>query len=170
MADTQVSPTNGNGHDTALVERARLLIEGTTLSQAAVAGQLDVSQAAVSRWQRTYGWVRPPGAPTQPGASRNGEAGPPKTDADRAAKLIDRLYRVCARQIGQVNKRAADHDAAQQERDARALASLARTVATLVTLERGDGVREADDADGVDPDEIRARLAHRLYALGQSEA
>lgn len=48
------------GDDTVAV--ARELVEGTCLSQRAIAARIGISQAALGVWIRSGGWHRPPGS------------------------------------------------------------------------------------------------------------
>lgn len=162
----------GNGYDPAVVAEARKLIETTTLSQTQIGDKLGLPRSTVNTWQRAHAWLRPPGAPTQPAslwaANQARARGPGNHPDRRAQRLINRLYRACGGQIGLIETRLKKAKDALEEKDARALATLARTLQTLMALERDDGAKRTDP-EAVDPDEIRARLARRLYALGQSE-
>ena len=176
------APLAGNGYDAAIMAKTRELIEKTTRSQRSIAEELLIPPTTVSKWKRTLGWVRPADAPKQPlfltTAGRRHRVAPiGRTDRRverligrkerRAERLIGRLYRVCAEQVGLIETQLANSEEALEEKDARALATLAKTLATLMALERDDGAKRTDP-EAVDPDEIRAKLARRLYALGQS--
>lgn len=152
-----------------LIAEARRLIEGTLLSQHAIAQQLKVPHSTLSGWKKRAGWVRPEGAPAQPDFTAR-----LTTDvvANRRELLVDRLYRVFGRQLQDVESRAADAAAVTEEKDARTLGTLARTLGTLIALETGgerDAGAPADAPEPYDPDEIRARLAQRLAGLREDE-
>jgi hypothetical protein len=145
---------------------ARRLVEGTTLSQGVIASRTDVSPSTLSSWKRRFGWQRPQGAPEPPPLDNRGR------DLDLAAKrrekMIERLFRVFDRQLMDIETRACTPGAATEEKDARVLGTLARTLGTLMTLGRGDGDQPDDpEAEAVDPDEIRAKIAQRLFGLGK---
>jgi transposase len=160
---------------TPVMAEARRMVEGTTLSQHAIAQRLKVSDSAISIWKKKGGWVRPEGSPVEPAsvrATRRFE----QTTEKRREILVGRLFRVFDRQLKDVESRAADALATTEEKDARTLGSLARTLGTLIALDDGsgtgggrDGGAEADEPERYDPDEIRARLAERLAGLSEDE-
>jgi hypothetical protein len=153
----------------ATIAEARRLVEGTTLSQCAIAERLEVSQSTISLWKVKWGWTRPLGAPPAPAM----EPRPAEVVVEKRREvLVARLYRVFDRQLMDVESRAADAVGATEEKDARTLGTLARTLGTLIALEDGegtggrrDGGAPADEPERYDPDEIRARLAERLAGL-----
>jgi hypothetical protein len=106
----------------------------------------------VTIWRRAkkLGWVRPDEAPPVPG----------EADDER---LLGRLFRAFDRQIGDLEQRFLAGSGNVEEKDARTLAVLARTFETLARL-RGGRVSTAE-ADDVDLDDLRSRLARRLAAL-----
>ncbi|HVY20461.1 MAG TPA: hypothetical protein VHA70_10335 [Bauldia sp.] len=150
----------------AAVAEARRMVEGTTLSQHAIAQQLRVSDSTVSLWKKRWGWMRPEGSPVAPPEFAGRDTA--KAAEKRRDVLVGRLYRVFDRQLMDVESRAADAVAVTEEKDARTLGTLARTLGTLIALEAG-GEREdgapADEPERYDPDEVRARLAARLAGL-----
>jgi hypothetical protein len=162
---------------TALVAEARRMVEGTTLSQRAIAERLRISDSAISLWKKKGGCVRPEGAPVEPVAVR-GTRRFEETTEKRHEILVNRLFRVFDRQLKDVESRAADAVATTDEKDARTLGTLARTLGTLIGLETGDRAgngtdgrngTEAGEPERYDPDEIRARLAERLAGLSEDE-
>ncbi len=157
-----VAPRAGNGYDAMLLAKARTLVERTTRSQFAIAEELGVPQSTVSSWKRREGWVRPPDAPRALGIQGPGQ----DRRARRGARLLGRLYRAFSHELTALEGRRGT-DAESFEKNARALASLAKTLETLMALDRDDGAKRPDP-EAVDPDEIRAKLARRLYSLGQS--
>jgi hypothetical protein len=157
------APRAGNVYDDAVIAAARKLVEETTLTQTAIAAEIGVAPPTVGWWKRRAGWVRPPGAPTGPNPVPR-----EVRSARRARLMLDRLYRVFGRGLTALETRVG-RDEDGLEKDARALASLAKTLETLKALDRDDGAKHPD-SDGVDPDEIRARLARKLFAMGQGGA
>jgi hypothetical protein len=153
------APPGGYGDE--VIERVRQLVVGTTMPLTAIAAAIGISPAAVRKWIGRYGWVRPEGAPVIPGR--------PAMDLERRRSLLAvRLYQAVSRQLSGLEVRARGRNHELDEKDARMLGVLARTLTTLAELDE-DGGAARPDPDGVDPDQIRARLAQRLYALGKSE-
>ncbi len=143
----------------ALRARARRKVEGTTQSQYEIARSLDISTTTLSYWKRREGWTRPAGAPLPP---RLGPALPPgeKSEA-RRLRMIGRLYRVFERQTADLEARAVQPDATTDEKDARALSVLAKTLETLIALDRDDGAKTAKP-ESVDRADYKAELARYL--------
>lgn len=162
------APVVANGHDAALLDKAKRLIETTTWSQTKIAIQLDISQTTLSSWKLRWGWVRPKGAPLAPmfdaavRARRAAEPMEARTDL-RRRRLIDRLYRACTRQVFQIEMRLKDK--ATDDKDARALGLLAKTVETLTTLERDPGKTKTPEP--VDRDAIESDLVRRINAWAE---
>ena len=151
----------------AAMAEARRLVEGTTLAQSEIAFRVSISPRTLSDWKREGGWVRPAGAPEAPdvGPAQDG----PEREAARKEKLVTRLFAVFDRQLLDIESRAREAGATTEEKDARVLGTLARTLGTLMTLERGGGDQPDDpEAEAVDPDEIRARIAQRLFGMRQT--
>jgi DNA-binding transcriptional regulator YdaS (Cro superfamily) len=78
---------------------ARPLVEGTALSEGAIARRLGVAPGSVARWRKLYGWTRPPEAPTflpppradglsRPVRSRLRRGKPYMTDAVEGARVL----------------------------------------------------------------------------------
>jgi hypothetical protein len=159
---------SGRAYDPAVLARAQKLVETTSLSQVEIGARIGVPPTTISLWKLREGWVRPPGAPLAPSFVRVEGARPDSPEgrqARRAKRMVDRLYKVFGRGVAALETRLGAGEEGL-EKDARALASLAKTLETLIALDRDDGARPKDP-DDVDPDDIRARLARRLYALGQ---
>jgi hypothetical protein len=163
------APARANGlgshrpDHSALKVEARRLVEGTTYSQQAIAEQLRISPSTISTWKRDGGWVRPEGAPQPPALDNAGRD--LDVDGKRRERMVARLYGVFDRQLKDVESRAANAAGTTEEKDARTLGTLARTLGTLIALETGgerDEGAPADAPEPYDPDEIRARLAQRL--------
>jgi hypothetical protein len=155
--------------DEAVVAEVQRLVEATTLSQLEIARQTGVPSTTVSMWKRRERWTRPSGAPPAPSFAKGGGVrmdSPAARSERRAQAMVDRLYRVFGRGLSALETRVG-RDKDGLEKDARALATLAKTLETLKALDRDDGAKHPD-SDGVDPDEMRARLARKLFAMGQS--
>ena len=150
----------------ALRAEARRQIEGTTRSQYEIARILDIKPSTLSYWKRREGWVRPPGAPLPP---RLGPELPPgeKTEA-RRMRMIGRLYRVFERQTADLEARAVLPGTTTDEKDARALSVLAKTLETLISLDRDDGAK-ATKPESVDRGDYRAELARHLSRWAEEE-
>lgn len=150
----------------AAVAAARRLVEGTTLAQKEIARQVRISARTLSDWKCDGGWTRPEGAPEAPdvGRAQNGA----ERAAARKEKLVSRLFRVFDRQLMDIESRARQPGAATEEKDARTLGTLARTLGTLMALGRGGGDQPDDpEAEAVDPDDIRAKIAQRLFGVAK---
>ncbi len=149
-------------------ERARLrdLYETTTLPVAELAALFGVSAGTVRAAARTGGWAPRAGAGGLGPAPQAAAIGAP----DRSV-LVDRLFAAVERQVIEIERRfAADPDAAADEKDARTLATLARTLELLVGLEKGTAA-PADTTEVADADVVRRELARRIEALcGGGEA
>nr|PZN46085.1 MAG: hypothetical protein DIU59_00765 [Pseudomonadota bacterium] len=99
-------------------------------------------------------------------------------EAKRRAMLVARLWRAAERQVREIEARAklGSRDAAEAERDARALATLARTLRGLVGFsgEAGSAPAErAGDEDGGafrELEDFRRELARRLDRLREERA
>ncbi len=124
----------------ALKADARRHVEGTTLPLREIARRLDIAASTLSRWKAEESWVRPAGAPVRPPFSGNGP-GKTASAAARRTRMLGRLYRVFDRQAGDLEARAAKPGATTDEKDARTLAVLAKTLETLIALDRDDGAK-----------------------------
>jgi len=152
----------------AAMAEAQKLVEGTIVPQTTIARTIGISPRTLSDWRRAGGWMRPEGAPDAPlvrpadTAAGDGAA----TEPLAREQLVERLFAVFNRQLNGVEARARSAGVVTQEKDARTLGTLARTLGTLMALERG-GSDQPDDpeAEAVDPDEIRARIARRLFGM-----
>ena len=148
----------------ALRSEARRQVEGTTLSQYEIARRLDIKPSTLSYWKRREGWTRPAGAPLPPRlapALPEGE----KTEA-RRLRMIGRLYRVFERQTADLEARAVRPDLTTDEKDARALSVLAKTLETLIALDRDDGGK-ALKPESVDRADYKAELARKIAAWAE---
>jgi hypothetical protein len=143
---------------------ARRMVEETTLPQGAIARQLGIRPSTLSARKNREGWERPDGAPEAFALSGGRERWPGVEKADKAAvrrtRLIGRLYRAFGRQIADVEARAFNPRIKTEEKDARTLGTLVRTLATLMALER-DGAT-AKEPERVDRGKLNAELARRI--------
>jgi len=159
--------------DPALIAEAKRLIETTALSQMAIGARLGMKPQVISRLKIEGGWQRPPGAPGAPQVLRAGLAPAARTAvvAAKRDQLVARLYHACDRQLLLVERKLKKPDAEMEEKDVRTLGHLAKTLGTLMALERDDGAKTAD-AEPVDRDQLNADLARRIarWAEGREES
>ncbi|BCP52813.1 hypothetical protein K32_14300 [Kaistia sp. 32K] len=128
----------------------RVAYETTAQGLREIAAQHGVSHVSVAKQAARHGWLRP------------GEA-PPLPDEAAEEKLVARLYRTFEKQVAELELRFANGEVGVDEKDARTLSVLARTLETLGKLREG-----TDDAAGdapVDIEALRARLQARLEQL-----
>lgn len=144
----------------ALKAEARRHVEGTTLSLREIARRLDIAASTLSRWKAEESWVRPDGAPVCPPFSGNGP-GQAVSAEKRRMRMIGRLYKVFDRQAGDLEARAAKPGTTTEEKDARTLSVLAKTLETLIALDRDDGAKIAKP-ESVDRADYKAELARYL--------
>jgi predicted transcriptional regulator len=161
-----------NGHDPALIAEAKRLVETTTISQTRIGATLGLTSQAISNLSRAGGWQRPAGAPQAPRLSRASRSAAMRTDAAaaRRERLVMRFYRACERQLALVERKLRRPRAEMEEKDVRALGLLAKTLGTLMALDRDDGAK-LKDAEPVDRDKLNAELARRIarWAEGREE-
>jgi transposase-like protein len=144
----------------ALKAEARRHVEGTTLSLREIAQRLDIAASTLSRWKAEENWTRPAGAPVRPAFSGNGPGKTVSPEA-RRIRMIGRLYRVFDRQTADLEARAVRPGGTTDEKDARTLSVLAKTLETLIALDRDDGAK-ATKPESVDRADYRAELARTL--------
>jgi transposase-like protein len=149
------------------IAAARQLVESTVLSMHDIARRMEISPSTLSAWRKKGNWTRPDGAPEAPTFGLI-DPGEPLKAAERKRRMLDRLYRVFSRQLSDIEARLREEGAMAEERDARMLGTLARTLGTLMALERGDGA-EANQTEPIDPHAIRAKLAQRIRELEGGE-
>lgn len=154
--------------DPPRLQALRQEVEETTLSGAEIAKRFGLTRGSLHRLAGELGWRRPEGAPVASGRVR-----PP---GPRLAKALDdggtvaaRLLRVVDRQIGTIDKRLRRKGAVIDEKDARLLVHLAKTLQTIMALGRDGGAGSKETADRDEPD---ADLARRIavWAEGREEA
>jgi hypothetical protein len=146
------------GLDAAAFAELRRRIEETTGSTRSIAAQYGIPPGSLARFIAGEGWTRPPGAPKAPGGRRQGGRRLAATIAD-AGLVTARLLRAVDRQIGKIETRLKKKGAMVEEKDARILGHLGRTLATLMALENGASAKEPEPADRA---ELTARLADRI--------
>jgi hypothetical protein len=141
----------------------RAAYEGSTLAVAAIAEAYGVGVSAIRTRLRRENWPRRR-ARKQTQDRDGGRESPP---LDRSV-LVERLFHAVDRQITEIERRFDDVDpVALEEKDARTLGALARTLELLIGLERETGRRP--DAAESDLDEFRLDLARRLESLRRAE-
>lgn len=159
---------SGNEPDWALIRHDYETDTETSVEKVALRHGL--TKGALTGRARRGGWTprRESGAARKPGPKPAplvaGSPPPPRRSVDRA-DLVDRLYRVVARQIGEIEKRVADPAASAEERDARTLAAVARTLDLLVEIERRVVGDPAAARPEIDLDALRQDLARRIRGL-----
>lgn len=138
----------------------RAAYEGSDLAVGAIARAYGINPDRIWRRARRERWSARRGA--APGRRE------PAAPVDRAT-LVARLFRAVERQIAEVERRF-DGTAppSLEEKDARTLGALARTLELLIGLEKQAG-RDADDEPEPDIDAFRLDLAHRLESLRRAE-
>jgi hypothetical protein len=149
--------------DAALIAEAKRLVETTALPQRAIAARLGLKAQQVSELKIAGGWQRPPGAPRAPQVLRAGILPAARTAvvAAKRDQLVARLYHACDRQLAVVERKLKQRGDDMEEKDVRALGHLAKTLGTLMALERDDGAKTSD-AEPVDRDQLNADLARRI--------
>ena len=134
----------------------RAAFEGSHLAVAAIARAYGLPVDRIRRRARRDGW--------RPRRETTADAGEP---LDRAT-LVARLFRAVERQIAEVERRF-DGEAPPglEEKDARTLGALARTLELLIGLERRAEPETAEPEPDID--EFRLDLARRLESLRHAE-
>ncbi|MDK9697799.1 MAG: hypothetical protein OEL76_15570 [Siculibacillus sp.] len=166
MTDDATSPSAADAPASADATRPgtppwgeiRAAYEGSELAVAAIAEAYGVSVDTIYGRAKRGGWHRrrPRGAPA-------GTTAP----LDRTV-LIGRLFKAVERQIAEVERRfEGAAPPSLEEKDARTLGALARTLELLIGLEKQAGT------DGNEPepdiDEFRLDLARRLESLRRAQ-
>lgn len=147
-------PPPGEAYADDVVQRVRRLVEKTTLPLREIAALEGPSKTTILKWSRDNGWLRPPvpgGLPHRAMA-----------DEDLVAMREDmvlRLHRTLARQLNAIERRTGEPEAA--EKDARALAVLAKTYETLTALGH-EGERSQKEPELPNRDDVTARLAETI--------
>ncbi len=143
-------------------EEARRLYEETKLTGGQISARLGVSSSQLRFRAKTGNWVR----------QKELEAALQAAGPGERMTLLARLYRAFERQVSQLEERlgrmlAPDGEGelatlADVDRTARTLASLARTLDMLLSLQKS---QQAEETDERNPDDLRAELAKRLGSL-----
>lgn len=136
----------------------RAAYEGSDLAVAAIARAYGIATDRIWRRARRDGWRK-----------RRDAAGATRAEAplDRST-LVARLFRAVERQIAEVERRfEGSAPPSLEEKDARTLGALARTLELLIGLEKQAG-RETAEPEG-DIDEFRLDLARRLESLRRAD-
>lgn len=138
----------------------RAAYEGSDLAVAAIARAYGLSPERIWRRARREAWPRRRG-------SERGPAQKSTEPLDRGT-LVARLFRAVERQIAEVERRF-DGTAppSLEEKDARTLGALARTLELLIGLEKQAG-RDTSEPEP-DIDEFRLDLARRLESLRRAD-
>lgn len=145
---------------------ARALYEVQGLSQNRIAERLGVSRDTVRRRAKRGGWLARNAAQSLLDAGDPGET----------ARMVSRLYRAFETEILRLERRllaapggdAAEGqpaDAAEAEKTARTLASLARTLDMLIALKNAQPQEQDEEARTAD--DLRQELQERLGRLGE---
>lgn len=136
----------------------RRAYEETDLKAPAIAAMFGLKPAVIYRKASRSGWTSRRGS-----AQRSGQLPP----IDRTA-LVRRLFLAVEKQIVEIERRFGDGSGAiPDEKDARTLAALARTLELLIGLQTT--VEPAAAEPEVDIDEFRLDLARRIEGLRRSE-
>lgn len=153
-ADRQVRRSPIRAHPLELRQRTKALYEGTARTIDDIAKEVGVGRTTVNGWAQQDDWVRAAGAP------------PPRTKIgpDRRKRLMDRLFHAYGRQLATLEKRAGKDSA--DEKDARTLSVLAKTLETLIALDRDDGGK-ALKPESVDRADYKAELARKIAAWAE---
>lgn len=139
-------------HPPETVERVRQQVEQTTKPFRVIGTEQGVSATTISVWARKFGWRRPAGARAVGGASGSNAA------------MVAGLRRTFMRHLAALEERAKSGNGDEIEKDARTLGVLAKTLETLIELDRdGAKVGEPEPRDR-DLEAIDADLAARIAA------
>ncbi|WP_334175008.1 hypothetical protein [Pseudoxanthobacter sp.] len=138
---------------------ARVLFEGDGFALTDIAAAAGVTTATVLRWAKAAGWRRGAERP----AAAGGAAAGGEPAADRGA-LVGRLMQAFARQVSEVEARLGSEGGAD-ERDARTLGVLAKTLETLIDLDRAAQGDRAGEEEAKNLDAVREEIARRLDRL-----
>ncbi|MEJ1157989.1 hypothetical protein [Prosthecomicrobium sp. N25] len=146
----------------------RLAYEESALAVGEILQRFRIPAGELYRRAGAEGWrLRQPRTGKPRGGRRTAAAKPGRARPIDRAALVDRLFQVVERQIGDIEARLARAPDAEtapaDEKDARTLAALARTLELLIGLEK-IAVPPAETAE-VDIDAFRADIARRLAGL-----
>ena len=132
---------------------------------AVIAKAYGVRERAIYERAAQEGWAHRRGSPGD-GAGPGPE--PDRPELDRSV-LVSRLFRAVERQIDEIDRRLTQLQSdGVDERDARTLAALAKTLELLIGLERQTRP-EVVDTPEADIDAFRRDLARRIQSLQATE-
>ena len=153
-------PLRKHPPETIARARARALYVETTRSVVAIAAEVGVGHATVSNWAKTYNWP-----PRREGAPRPTGPRKARVEQNTPERLRRRMNRALGRQLAQLEKRGAKSRGIP-EKDARTLGLLARTLETLMQLDRNDGAK-VKPPETRDRGYLREALARRIAAWAE---
>ena len=147
------------------------------LSQARIAERHGVSVSMLRKRRDEAGWERV--APVARLARPSGSSGGSGSTEKRRGRIVKRLCKLLDAKMSEIETRMAENDgrpqsAAEAEREARNLNSLARLYAKLVEMDEAKSAQEKaarggkdrnKTQDGADADRLRRDLAGRLARL-----
>lgn len=94
--------------------------------------------------------------------ARRAAAGAAPARIDRS-DLVERMFRAVERQIEDIELRSAERDGEPDERDARTLGALARTLELLIGMENAEAAKQTEGRRDID--DLRRDLARRIEGL-----
>lgn len=163
-------------NQTANWQAIRAAVERGDASLESIARQFGASRSTIYRRRQRWMGIK---ADTGNKKAKAGKAGKDGKDGIDHKAMVDRLYAAADQQIRNLESRLASGEAAFDEREARMLGTIARTLdkimdltpkedATAKTARKAQDM--ADDHDERDPDILRKELAQRLERLQQRSA
>jgi hypothetical protein len=160
-AETAAAPTPTGGSNDPPWGEIRAAYEGSGLTVAAIARAYGITADRLWARARRHAWPR-----RRSGAGETDRPVAPEP-LDRRV-LVGRLFKAVERQIAEVERRF-DGSAppSLDEKDARTLAALARTLELLIGLEKQAGRDDAEPEPDID--EFRLDLARRLESLRRAD-
>ncbi|MDR3376650.1 MAG: hypothetical protein P4L98_23255 [Ancalomicrobiaceae bacterium] len=143
----------------------RSTYEDSSLPVAVIAKAYGVRERAIYERAAQEGWAHRRGPQ---GESAGPAPEPDRPELDRSV-LVSRLFRAVERQIDEIDRRLTQLQSdGVDERDARTLAALAKTLELLIGLERQTRP-EVVDTPEADIDAFRRDLARRIQSLQATE-
>jgi transposase-like protein len=143
-----------------LHDRGKALYQGTAKSVDAIAKEIGVARTTINTWARQEDWVRFAGAPPLRADAHRSDG------RNRRSRLMGRLFGVYGRQLSSLERRT-QKDAPADEKDARTLSVLAKTLETLIALDRDDGAKKPESVDRGDYKQELARYLSRWAEEGE---
>lgn len=141
-------------------DEIRQLFEATDIAVTAIAATYGLRTPDIYAHARRHGWR----------LRRDQPHGKRVRRIDREA-LVMRMLQAVERQIAEIDRRFSPVDGSEppqpDEKDARTLATLARTLELLIGLGKANAPRRRDDEPKGDMDELRRELARRIEGLRQ---